>query len=290
MEFCGKICMHGHPCRGLKDENSCVPCLSCNNANQKHTANDMCMICYTEPLPSFPCIKLECDHIFHYECVRQILEKRWIGPRITFGFSLCPICKTRVSHPSLEEVLQPINCLFGDVKTKSLTRLEYEGLFKCDAINKPGGIFYQDPARYAMERYAYYECSKCGKAYYGGEGRCEHDHDDDFNPADLVCGGCVDISREQECPKHGKDFIEFKCRYCCSIAVFYCFGTTHFCNTCHNNHTVVTNMSKPQLPQCPAAPLGKKLTGTECPLGLQHPPTGDEFSLGCALCKNLQCF
>ncbi|CAC5424238.1 MYCBP2 [Mytilus coruscus] len=163
MEFCGKSCMHGHPCRGLKDENACLPCLSCNDANQKHTANDMCMICYTEPLHSSPCIKLECDHIFHYDCVRQILEKRWIGPRITFGFSRCPICKTRVSHPSLEEVLQPINSLFEDVKIKSLTRLQYEGLFNCDAINKPGGIFYQDPARYAMERYAYYECSKCGK-------------------------------------------------------------------------------------------------------------------------------
>lgn len=35
------------------------------------------------------------------------------------------------------------------------------------------------------------------QAYFGGEGRCEHEHNDDFNPADLVCGGCVDISREQ---------------------------------------------------------------------------------------------
>jgi len=38
-------------------------------------------------------------------------------------------------------------------------------------------------------------------------------------------------------------------------------------------------------------PVGKQLTGNQCPLGLeQHPPTGDEFSLGCGLCNNLKCF
>ena len=28
----------------------------------------------------------------------MILEKKWAGPRITFGFSLCPICKVGNSH------------------------------------------------------------------------------------------------------------------------------------------------------------------------------------------------
>lgn len=42
-------------------------------------------------------------------------------------------------------------------------RLEYEGLDKAEAILTPGARFYQDPAGFAMERYAYYVCFKCKK-------------------------------------------------------------------------------------------------------------------------------
>ena len=30
-----------------------------------------------------------------------------------------------------------------------------------------------------------------------------------------------------------------RCRYCCSVATFFCFGTTHFCNGCHQNRCAV---------------------------------------------------
>ena len=59
-----------------------------------------------------------------------------------------------------------------------------------------------------MDRYAYYVCFKCGKAYFGGEARCdlEAGGGDTFNPEELVCGGCSDVSqvgtsltREQRC-------------------------------------------------------------------------------------------
>ena len=48
-----------------------------------------------------------------------------------------------------------------------------------------------------MERYAYYVCFKCGKAYFGGEARCdiEAGGGDSFNPEELVCGGCSDVSQ-----------------------------------------------------------------------------------------------
>ena len=57
------------------------------------------------------------------------------------------------------------------------------------------------------------------------------------------------------CPKHGSDFLEYKCRYCCSVAVFFCFGTTHFCNQCHDDFQRVTNIPKTSLPHCPAGQL-----------------------------------
>ncbi|RWS22744.1 E3 ubiquitin-protein ligase MYCBP2-like isoform X8 [Leptotrombidium deliense] len=88
------------------------------------------------------------------------------------------------------------------------------------------------------------------------------------------------------CAKHGTDFLEYKCRYCCSVAVFFCFGTTHFCNACHNDVNRVLNIPKQELPQCPAGPRGKHLGGTECPLHVKHPPTGEEYTLGCGICRN----
>lgn len=46
-----------------------------------------------------------------------------------------------------------------------------------------------------MDRYAYYVCFKCNKAYYGGEARCDAEMGDKYNPQELVCGGCSDIAR-----------------------------------------------------------------------------------------------
>ena len=66
---------------------------------------------------------------------------------------------------------------------------------------------------------------------------------------ELVCGGCSDVSQAQMCLKHGTDFLEYKCRYCCSVAVFFCFGNTHFCNPCHDDFQRVANVPKHSLPQ-----------------------------------------
>lgn len=83
--------------------------------------------------------------------------------------------------------------------------------------------------------------------------RCDVEVADvEFDPAELVCGACSDVSRAQMCPKHGTDFLEYKCRYCCSVAVFFCFGTTHFCNACHDDFQRVTNIPRQELPGCPA--------------------------------------
>lgn len=35
------------------------------------------------------------------------------------------------------------------------------------------------------------------KAYYGGEARCDVEMGENFNPEELVCGGCSDIAKAQ---------------------------------------------------------------------------------------------
>ncbi|XP_015122961.1 E3 ubiquitin-protein ligase MYCBP2 isoform X2 [Diachasma alloeum] len=294
---CSRIHPCGHICGGVRNEKTCLPCLhrcqsiGTGDSQLKQDADDMCMICFTEALSCAPAIQLQCGHVFHLHCCRNVLMKRWVGPRITFGFSLCPICKISMEHPTLTEHLTSIKELYTDVRRKALMRLEYEGLHKADAVTAPGGRYHQNPAAYAMDRYAYYVCYKCQKAYYGGEARCDAQlGGESFDPTELVCGGCSDVARAQMCPKHGADFLEYKCRYCCSTAVFFCFGTTHFCNPCHDDFQRVTNIPKSELPSCPAGPKAKQLEGDECPLHVKHPPTGEEFALGCGICRNAHTF
>ncbi|CRK91251.1 CLUMA_CG004931, isoform A [Clunio marinus] len=291
---CSKILQCGHFCGGIRNEANCLPCLhqKCQSTsnfiskNPKLTqdGDDMCMICFTEALSCAPSIQMICGHVFHYHCSKLILQKRWHGAKISFAFSQCPICKNDIYHESLTDLLQPINALKDDVRRKAVMRLKFEGIEKETMADQ------KDLSTYAMERYAYYVCCKCQKAYYGGEARCDVEMAENFNPEELVCGGCSDIAKAQMCPKHGMDFLEYKCRYCCSVAVFFCFGTTHFCDTCHDDFQRLTNIPKIKLPKCPAGPKAMQLMTDECPLHIVHPPTGEEFALGCGICRNFHTF
>ena len=55
-------------------------------------------------------------------------------------------------------------------------------------------------------------------------------------PEDLVCAKCAALTLGLElkvCSKHGTDFIEFKCKFCCfRVATWFCEGNIHFCKNC----------------------------------------------------------
>ncbi|KPM10530.1 E3 ubiquitin-protein ligase-like protein [Sarcoptes scabiei] len=130
-------------------------------------------------------------------------------------------------HPALRSLLDPINVLFKEVKQKALMRLEYEGLNRCEAITSTSSRYFEDPISFALERYSYYLCFNCNKAYFGGEARCDAEFD--------------------------------------AVAL--------------KEH-----------PQCPVGPHSIPLDGTDCPLNVQHPPTGQEYALGCGICRNAHTF
>lgn len=71
--------------------------------------------------------------------------------------------KNKINHSVLKDLLDPIKELYEDVRRKALMRLEYEGLHKSEAITMSGARFYNNPAGFAMNRYAYYVCFKCKK-------------------------------------------------------------------------------------------------------------------------------
>lgn len=279
-QSCVKTLNCGCPCGGVRGEEECLPCMKEEHKPYDigQSPDDFCNICFTESLGSSPCIQLDCSHVFHFECIKKRLDEGWSSAQITFKFSYCPLCQIKICHPLLEDSMKPIKSLHKDIELKAHARAEYEHLLSDPEIAESTGSFYRNSAGYAMDHFAYYMCFKCKNPYFGGQPRC-NDGLDRFDPSELICGSCSGVGVE-ECPKHGKDYIIFKCRFCCSPSTWYCWGTTHFCDGCHRRqeaHDYMTTKTADQLPQC--------LGPDSCPLRIEHPPNGVEFSLGCGLCK-----
>ena len=77
--------------------------------------------------------------------------------------------------------------------------------------------------------------AQCKKPYFAGGYQCQ-EANDRFDPAELICPGCQPQS-VNDCPQHGKDWLAFKCRWCCNIANWFCWGNAHFCDNCHKTGT-----------------------------------------------------
>jgi len=277
----------GHHCYGVKNEHRCLPCLNenCRDSNNEH---DFCSICFIEGLGAAPSVQMICGHIVHYHCLVTQLEKRWVGPRITFNFAKCPSCNEWAHVPDsshITSLMDSILELFSDIREKALKRLKFEGMENDSRLTTHGDHYYNQREKYALDRLSYYECFKCKKPYFGGKKECEQNLDrDHYDQSELVCPACSAIGMQgTDCPTHGKDFIEFKCKFCCSVSAWFCWGNTHFCDSCHtrqNNGDYLTRKKRDELQKC--------LGPSKCPLKVKHPPNGEEFALGCAVCRNLK--
>ena len=294
---CKKILKCGHKCFGVLKEKKCPPCLDKNCQNYKglfeQEKNDYCKICFTEGLGSAPIVELTCGHYVHYHCIKKRLEKKWIGPKITFNHCLCPVCNKWDDCPyvnSLKKLINKNKKLYENIKEMSLKRFKLEGLDKDPRLTDVNSPWYNKREEFAMKRLSFYMCYICKKPYFAGRRECGNDpnmnHEDpnkDYDPKDCICGKDANlsgISGVTNCKLHGKDFIEYKCKFCCKIASWFCWGNTHFCDDCHRrqcNHDYVSKYPRDKLPKC------NKLT---CEVGGNHPPNGEEFALGCSLCRH----
>ena len=294
---CKKVLKCGHKCLGVLNEKKCPPCLDKNCENYgglfEQEKDEYCKICYTEALGSAPIVSLTCGHYVHYHCIKKRLETKWIGPKITFNHCLCPACNKWDDCPyipSLKKLIKANKKLYEQIKEMSLKRFKLEGLDKDPRLTDVNSPWYNKKEEFAMKRLSFYMCYICKKPYFAGRRECgndpnmnNEDPNKDYDPKDCVCGKDANLSGIQgitNCPKHGKDFIEYKCKFCCKIASWFCWGNTHFCDDCHRrqcNHDYVSKYPRDKLPKC------NKLT---CEVGGNHPPNGEEFALGCSLCRN----
>ena len=297
MISCKKKLKCGHKCFGVNGELECPPCL--NKECQQYGGlfdqdkDAYCPICYTEGLGNSPIIVTSCGHYMHYQCIKKRLETKWLGPKITFNHCLCPQCNKWFdikNIPELQNLINENKKLFETIKEMALKRLKFEELDKDPRLTDPNSPWFGKKVEFALKRLSYYMCYICKKPYFAGRRECgndpnmnNEDPNKNYDPKDCVCGKDANLSGvagKTECPKHGKEFIEYKCKFCCKIASWFCWGTTHFCEDCHKRQCsgdYVSKYPKDKLPKC---------NRDTCEVGGNHPPNGEEYALGCSICRN----
>jgi len=263
----------------------CLACLhpDCADPNSSVTQEEFCNICWVESLMAGPTLQLKCGHYFHFMCTWNKIERKWPAARITFGFLSCPLCKQEIHHEAVEEMSKKFYQLKDQIRTDSVERLKIEGLDNDPRLTDPNSSYHNNISQFAMDRLAFYPCSKCKNPYFGGMKACEEagqQQDEKYQSNDLVCGSCASGPNTKSCQLHGKKFITYKCKFCCSIGTWYCWGSTHFCDDCHKKQEKGDYLNRK-----PVSDLPKCLGPDKCPLGVEHPPNGvSEFSLGCVVC------
>merc|ERR1712000_560100 len=146
--------------------------------------------------------------------------------------------------------LQKLDAMRGDLKLRIASQLAE---YKIDLNRQPADEDFEDEG---VKKFNFYECSKCTSLYFGGLHECGEQVE--VPQSELICGGC------RGCKIHGSDHMIYKCRFCCSVATYFCFGHTHFCTPCHDKPWDIVHGNhyaylKASLPSCP----GKD----KCPLG-----------------------
>ena len=56
---------------------------------------------------------------------------------------------------------------------------------------------------------------------------------------DLLCKDCqleVYGAGNAMCEEHGTKHISWKCIFCCSVSVYFCYGTHYMCKRCHDEY------------------------------------------------------
>ena len=211
--------------------------------------------------------------------------------------------------------------------------------------------FYGKPELFAMRTYAFYMCFKCRKPYFGGKRDCRAAAADEDAGADekalrkkfesqicISCSGltsdaCKDDSHRvclggaaviasalpsssfhSSLPPNSQQDDNawvFKCRFCCRVATWFCWGKCHFCDPCHEKWNAgKLRMATPKhtLMQCSqnAAAIVRHVTSetgaaagkaagakrwAPCPLGVKHGingTTAGEKMLKCGACASEQ--
>ena len=126
-------------------EPECVPCKKTKHAKasgiyEGEDKDELCKICYTQELGAEHCTKLSCGHIFHTNCIVQLLQQEWATLSDLLAFMSCPNCKheLEISEHTCSEVveeLKPLLAMKKEVEKKALENAEKRGLLQDERLS-----------------------------------------------------------------------------------------------------------------------------------------------------------
>eukprot|EP01096_Ripella_sp_DP13-Kostka_P008906 TRINITY_DN334_c2_g1_i2.p1 TRINITY_DN334_c2_g1~~TRINITY_DN334_c2_g1_i2.p1 ORF type:complete len:576 (-),score=233.13 TRINITY_DN334_c2_g1_i2:131-1768(-) len=275
---CGKICTLE------KSHTSSCSCLTADCSEKKESdpcREDLCSICFTDSLYQDTILRSGCGHYFHSTCLSKWVQNRWSGNIVSLGWTDCPLCH--------QEMGNPVSSGRHHVLFRDAVEFRKEVVQRCKALAKSESeleammveqkMELDDFWKVVNEKVNFFDCHKCHSLYYGGKKDCGQRDEINLLPAsEFVCEGC------RGCPKHGLEHTAFKCRHCCSVATWFCFGHTHFCEPCHSRAWELH--SSQNYNRLLTTPVPCKGPGS-CPFDGKHPPNGQEFQIGgCRLCED----
>lgn len=220
---------------------------------------------------------LQCQHKVHIACVkahiRHTTGKR--GGEIEFSAARCGQCRAWIEHPDLNSQIRPIKSLYERVGAMAAQRYQKESAGCSLALAGSSSQSEEDLIDALLKQFVYFSCAQCSTPFYGGRRVCQQLEGPDAAKL-RVCAMCANQAQagKAHCAVrgHGTTYIQFKCRYCCLPATYFCFGTTHTCKSCHDRGA----WRHPPKP-CPGPPACKG----------NHPSNdGEEHCLGCGLCRD----
>ena len=162
-----------------------------------------------------------------------------------------------------------------------------EGYDKSGRVVTPGDIFYGKLADFAVHNCTFYECNKCKNPYFGGMEDCQQamNSEGKLTKEDLYCKRCIVLELgygQDMCTTHGNEFVDWKCMFCCAVALFACAGGTGmYCTPCHND-AMAGRLD----------PKSECTGGDGCQLGVpSHPKASRDhkearYAIGCSLCRS----
>lgn len=216
---------------------------------------------------------LDCGHSLHLSCLAAQLEAKWNGPRITFAYVRCPLCRIDMScnsTPEVAKLMKPHIALRDRVFQLCASRALLDGSMEAPALEQQA----------VLDAMTAFECGRCREIFCGGKAECG---DTEYDASSLRCQACAwrDAGSTMKCNEHGPNFAVYKCDSCCSVATFDCSGR-HYCDRCHAR----PSDGCMERPTCRGRPCDK------CPLDTPHPenrPRGSTaakhgFIVGCTKC------
>lgn len=251
-----------------------------------------CAICLAPFDDAMETIELTCGHRWHLHCLKEQLEHAQPNHalRLLFAGYRCAKCGVFCDHESLRHLTRRTDVLRGKVDALIKEQLQVDAPQTWNkAFDKTNLI---DEGR---RNYAFYLCNSCEEPYFGGTIECADQEEGELPSEDRLCPTCAPqphtLCRH---PLQHRGFHVWKCRYCCQPSNYVCYGTVHFCQSCHDRNSERVRQQRrgasapPKLEAIPC-PGGScpfpKPTGTDC--HLNGSSTSCEKVYHCAICISL---